>query len=88
LPEEVNYYKLMFTVCMQKNPSGKHTLFYIETERSDGSLREVPSLFETAKIVLDENACVDFSTHYISIKRKEDQTFRRIVVGLKIMEAE
>jgi hypothetical protein len=73
---------------MRKNPSRKHTLFYIETEKNDGSLREVPSLFETAKIVLEEHGCTTFSTHYISIKRKEDQSFRKIVVGLKMMEAE
>ena len=52
MPEEVNYYKLMFTICMHKNPSRKHTLFNIETERDDGSLRGLPSLFETARIVL------------------------------------
>jgi hypothetical protein len=43
----------MFSICLQANPASKHTLFYIETEKNDGSLREVPSLFETAKIVLE-----------------------------------
>jgi hypothetical protein len=75
----------MFTVCMGGNPSKRPTLFYIETERNDGSLRQTPSLFETARLVLEENSCTTFSTHYISIKRKEDQSFRRIIVGVRLM---
>lgn len=70
---------------MRANPSRKPTLFYIETERNDGSLRETHSLFETAKLILEQNSCTTFSTHYISIKRKEDQSFRKIIVGMKLM---
>jgi hypothetical protein len=43
-------------------------------------------LFETAKIVLGEKGCVSFTTHYIGIKRKEDESFRKIVVTLAAME--
>jgi hypothetical protein len=76
---------MIFNVCMIRNPSKRYSLFYIETEKGDGSLRETPSLFETAKIVLGEGNCTTFSTHYISVKRREDEGFRRIVVGLKVM---
>lgn len=85
-PFEVNYYRLTFTLCMLNNPSLRPTLFYVETEKSDGSLRAAPSLFETAKLVLGGKGCSTFSTHYISVKRREDESFRRIVVGLKVME--
>jgi hypothetical protein len=70
---------------MGRNPSRRPTLLYIETEGNDGSLREKPSLFETAKLILEENSCTIFFTHYISIKRKEDQSFRKIMVGMKLM---
>ncbi len=70
---------------MGRNPTQRPTIFYIETERNDGSLRQTPSMFETVKLVLEDNSCTTFSTHYISIKRKEDQSFRRIIVGLKLM---
>jgi len=73
---------------MLSNPSQSHSLFYIETERNDGSLRTTPSLFETAKLVLNDQACTTFSTHYISVKRREDDSFRKIVIGLKVMESE
>ena len=84
-PEEVNYYRLNFNVCITHNPARTPTLFYIETEKNNGSLRTVPSLFETAKLVLGTRGCTAFSTHYISIKRKEDSTYRKIVIGLKAM---
>jgi hypothetical protein len=84
-PTEVNYFRLSLTLCMQANPSRRPTLFYVETERSDGTLRETPSLFETAQIVLKDQGCTSFSTHYISVKRRDDDSFRRIVVGLKVM---
>jgi hypothetical protein len=86
VPEEVNYYKLTFNICMQFNPSLSPTLFYIESERPDGSFKDVPSLFETAKLVLGENGCTTFSTHYIGVKRKDDQSYRKIIVGLKVMD--
>lgn len=49
-------------------------------------MRSIPSLFETAKLVLGADGCVNFMTHYISIKRREDETYRRIIIGLKPME--
>jgi hypothetical protein len=48
-------------------------------------MRIIPSLFETAKIVLADSACTNFGTHYISVKRREDEKFRRIIVGMKVM---
>jgi hypothetical protein len=71
---------------MQANPSHRGTLFYVETERNDGSLRETPSMFETAQIQLQEQNCTTFSTHYISIKRRDDDSFRKIVIGLRAVQ--
>lgn len=79
---------MTFNICMLHNPSRSSALFYIETERSDGSLREVPSLFETARITLGQGECTSFSTHYISVKRRRDESFHKIVVGLRVMEEE
>lgn len=31
---------------------------------------------------MDQN-CTTFSTHYISIKRRDDESFRKIVIGLR-----
>jgi hypothetical protein len=50
----VNYYRLTLTVCMKANPSKRGTLFYVEAERSDGALRETPSIFETSQIILND----------------------------------
>lgn len=30
-PDEVNYYKMIFNICMRKNPTQRYSLFYIET---------------------------------------------------------
>lgn len=85
-PTEVNYYRLNFNVCMTSNPSLTPTIFYIETEKNNGSLRTTPSLFETAKLILGNKGCTSFSTHYISIKRREDNSYRKIVIGLKALQ--
>lgn len=36
--------------------------------------------------MLGEKGCVSFTTNYISIKRKEDQSYRKIVVRLTTLE--
>lgn len=84
-PEQINYYKLVFNICMLENAAHSDTLFYIETERADGTLRTLPSMFETAKLVLDASNCANFATHYISVKRREDDSYRKIVIGLKVL---
>jgi hypothetical protein len=84
-PEQINYYKLVFNICMLENSAHRDTLFYIETERADGTLRTLPSMFETAKLVLDHANCANFATHYISVKRREDDSYRKIVIGLKVL---
>jgi hypothetical protein len=71
---------------MTNNPSLTPTIFYIETEKNNGSLRTTPSLFETAKLILGNKGCTSFSTHYISIKRREDNSYRKIVIGLKALQ--
>jgi hypothetical protein len=37
------------------------------------------------RLVLGEDGCVNFTTHYISVKRREDDSFRRIIIGMKPM---
>ena len=84
-PKEINFYRMNFTVCMIDNPSQLPVTFFIETELVNGALRETPTFFETFKLIIAENGCVNFSTHYISIKRREDSTFRKVVIGMKSM---
>ena len=46
-------------------------------------MRDVPAFFEIYKLLLPENGCTNFSSHYISIKRREDDSYRKIIVGMK-----
>lgn len=70
---------------MITNPSKSDTLLFIETEKNNGSLKAKPALFETVRLVMGKDGCVNFSTHYISVKRREDRSFRRIIIGMKPM---
>lgn len=70
---------------MITNPSKSDTLMFIETEKTNGSLRPKPALFETVRLVMGEDGCLNFTTHYISVKRRQDDSFRRIIIGLKPM---
>ena len=70
---------------MKENPSNTPTLFFVTTERTDGSLKEMPAFFETFKLLLPTGGCTNFSSHYISIRRREDDSYKRIIVGMKTM---
>jgi len=70
---------------MLYNPTRLPSILFIETERTNGSLRDVQPLFEAAKLVLADRGCAQFTTHYISVRRREDDTLRKIVVSMRAL---
>jgi hypothetical protein len=81
----VNFYKLNFSFCMESNPSHLATEFFVSAEKSTAGLGPLPAFFENLKLVLGESGCTNLSSHYISIKRKDDDSYRKVIVGMRTL---
>lgn len=86
VPNESNYYRFTFEICMAHNPEELENLIYLEVQKEDGSINGEPTFFSSSKIKIKEGECLTYGTQYIEIKLLEGQPPPKIVFGIKALK--
>ena len=56
------------SICMESNPSQHPTELFVSTEGENGSLEDIPALFEKYKLLLNEDGCLKVPKGYVSVQ--------------------